>query len=278
MERGMGNAHYLRIAGIAAAAALLVGAGTARADTSWNLYNGSACKQIVGSGTACVGDGSSHAGSGNVYQFTATDGTTQMTGAAYHSSSSSGSSTLGKSFLGIYTGSTYGLGVENLSSPEHAVDNNDGFDFVAFKFPSTFNNVSITLSPFGSSHDMDATIFFGTPAGALNGISDASGFTGKTIAQLLDTGNGFKSYEFDGSSTSSKRTVDLPDADQGMYLIVAASLTSYGLADYFKINAITGTPHSPPSTSVPEPSTLALLLVGALGVCGSRRFRQRAAA
>ena len=71
-----------------------------------------------------------------------------LSAAAYHSTTATN---LGPAnFLGEYTGAGFGLGVENLSAPQHAVDNNGGYDFIVFKLPAgtNFNDLEISfLSP-----------------------------------------------------------------------------------------------------------------------------------
>jgi hypothetical protein len=264
----------LLFAGAAAGAALY--AAPASAASSWDLSSSALCTQIVGTGSTCIGSGSGSATNGNVYQFKADDNQL-ITAEAFRTTSSAGTSTLAANFLGFYGGN--GLGVENLSANEHAVDNASGAaDFVVFKFPAAFDTLSIKLSPFGSTQDMDASIMFGTPTGTLSGITGLSGFSGVKISDIFastngGTVNGFTRFDSNTAASSSLLTITPPQPNQEIYLIVAASLTNPdAVVDYFKINAITG---SKVTTSVPEPSSLSVLLMGAAAVYYRRRKAQR---
>jgi len=270
LARKAKTASPLTLAALLAAA--LVAPAHATPTTTWDLYTN--CTQIYGSGSACIGDGSSHVTNGNEYQFTsATAPTLDLQASAYHSGSNTG---LGNAdFLGEYSGSQFGLGVQNLSAPRHAVDNQSGFDFIVFKLPTgtNFDKLDISLSPFGTTENINATILYGTPTAALGLGSNPSvtAFAGLSISNLLADG-------FAETTTtnllheSSIKTVDIVASSPIEYFIVAADLTpSRYETDYFKVNAVTAID----TPTVPEPGTLAVFGIGLAGMWAAGRRSRR---
>jgi len=303
--------------------------------TTWETYaNCSNANGIDGSPNGgCVGDQAPYPTTptspsgravGNEYKFSQSSGTAgTLYSAAYtlaHFTAATGnpnfpdeSQGLKSDFLGYYSG--YGLGVENQQPPDHSVDNNKYTDFVVFELPYAVNTIDITLSPFGTTENMDVTVFWGTPTGALltqlGGDAGGAGNTGQgakdfstvTVGELTE-------YGFNEASTSTSpytelfdetgnATIEVDAPTTATYVIVAATLTpaSQGATDSsghkittnyevddFKINTIVGTYNKkPPSTcklvytghSTPCPEPASFAMFG-VGILGlGMAYRRR---
>jgi hypothetical protein len=203
--------------------------------------------------------------------------------------------------LGEYTGSSYGLGVENKTVPEHAVDNNNGDDLVVLKIPSYTGpgSLTLTLSPFSPAdgpQDMSFTVYYGSInvnsalyADVGNTTApDVTKFANATVNDLLSSG--FTMHEFvdNGScpagSTTCTNAANLYQATVPQnatiavngtinYIIIAAGAqdlkSKIEELDYFKVNALT--------VRMPEPANLAVFAAGLVGMGMIARRRRKAA-
>ncbi len=168
-----------------------------------------------------------------------------------------------KGALGQYSP---GLGVcdsveltSGCGSPAHTVENAGNNDYVLFLFSSAVKITSVALTAYG---DTDATYWLGNVAGA---ASQLNLLTGATFAGL--GGLGFGAQQDDPGSTVS-RTVAL-NSPSSWYNALLFGASSSGTNDAFKILSVTVDNASPIST-VPEPTTVALLGTGVLALIVSR--------
>lgn len=155
-----------------------------------------------------------------------------------------------------------GLGVTNASedgsSPGHQVDNAGPDDWVLFVFSKPVDIASITIDPYGS-YDRDVTYWVGNIDPGLN-------LTNKTYANLASLGF-FTETSNDGTKSDSPRTVPITGDSGGVNAILFGAKKgefSSSDQDYFKISSLC-------VTVVPEPSSMALAALGALGFAARRR-------
>ena len=269
----------------------------AYATNGGTLPSGAIGTTIVAAGTACsVSICGSAAGNANTYGVSGfASSATTWTVAATGGTSNTGSS------LTLYPGNGLGQSSDSLGSnqPNHALDNGVGTD-ANDKISSVGNTEAVLLS-FSSSVSLagvgigykfgDADISLFRYVGSTSVAPSFNGTNATTMSGWELVGN----YGDLAVNTSTYNTVNASGKGSSWWLITAYN-SVYGAAttgsvdqgnDYFKLYAVAGTSCTATgvgntcnnqNTSVPEPTSLALVAIAGLGAVGARRRKVKAAA
>ena len=172
-----------------------------------------------------------------------------------------------------------GFGVQNRfsndsSSPEHAIDNNNNYDFVVFELDRAVNLSSVTMNEYGTG-DSDITVWVGNTD---DDFSTQLDLAGQDFDDLDAMYNRSENYVNGGSPRTAVFAED--GSLMGNVIIVAATIlpTYNGLKDYFKLKKLAGGfDDEIVVTEIAEPSSLAVIGLGFAVVCFMRRRRSKVA-
>lgn len=214
-----------------------------------------------------------------------------VTATGWASSNNSINSSLEKATLKRWDGLAVNAVGEDTGQPQHATDNNGKFESIKFAFDDAVTLTSITM---GWHEDADFSLLRYTG-------NDAANLTGKTYDNLITNGwelvgnytysknlntetditasvdGSDNSDDYDGpmDENQSAKTLNPDNLSSSYWLVTALNGAfwnnpqgyNYIGNDYFKVKNLTGTfkDTQPDSGSVPEPSSLLLLLLAMIG-------------
>lgn len=283
-------------------------AGGAHATSRYHTCSGSG----GGSDPTCTGETWTFTGSGNAPSYNA-DSTPSGIGATavgYHQDLTTGD-TFTQRNLYKYSGGlglnyndtascTSSSGGGSECSPNHAFDNNSGYDMVIFQFEKAVTLSQVKMGWW--SGDADFSLFAWTPSTPDTAPPGSNGFSISSMAAQAATPaadgwtliGSFAYSQYASTSTpiniealTAGSATDVVDFASSYWAIGAVVDTianngakygsiGQGASDYFKIASISGCyDNPPPGPSVPEPMSMALV---ALGLAGGLKMKRKARA
>lgn len=181
----------------------------------------------------------------------------------------------------VYSWGGGGLGVVNTNEDPnatgpHAVDSYGGIDALVLNFVSSVSLSSFKIgwngtdNPSNGYNDSDISVYAWTGTGSGPSTYDKSNASWKLIGNYFDVGAsngvGTTADKQGGSASVSTSTFS-------SYWLISAMGNNDSKIDAFKLLSVSGMTSSPP-TGVPEPGSIALLGLGALGLLAARRKAQ----
>jgi hypothetical protein len=252
---------------------------SAQANVSWSFHSGNCLDCTTNINTESFGNSHDYGSSSNSNSVTVSAfSTTGDSGA----SSGSAPDYFQTAHLTQWGG---GFGVRSQedgpvgSQPHHAIDNNDkqnnesdrgDVDVIQFSFNEnmSLNGLNIGWGGSGYGTDSDVSVLFYDEA---NGSGDKS-LAGKTFAQLLSNGWSLIGH-YSNLQVGSTEAINAANIFSSDWLITAYTPEAGGEQgwsfgnDFFKLSGLSGdlTVDNPDQGSVPEPSSIALFLLGLIG-------------
>jgi hypothetical protein len=230
--------------------------------------------------------GQNFAGPGVTKTFTDSSGAFQVTASAWSSSYNVSTGAVGNlagATMGQYN--PYGLSdcdsaeISDCTSPNHAIDNSGRADFILLQISTTLSSIQLTLNPFATAEDMDATVITGLCSGTCTASTFFSAINGGTIAPTQSSVDGIAGttnvaltpYPMSGTR-STPITINLTGLNSGVnFILIGAStlpnLGGDGVADFFKLQSL----------GTPEPATFGLAGAALLGIAVLQFRKKRTA-
>ncbi len=252
-----------------AALVVLLAAPLSAQSLTWNLGNFSGNANVPNGGCAFITPGGAN-GQGNAASCSAIGSTSpSLSLTAYALNGSSSSSALQSGT--VMSWGSYGVGVcnpgeyANCNTPNHATDNVGTFtDFLLLQFNATVMLSSVALG--WSYGDADFSVLQwvgpGTP-GTLVGTTASALSSGNWSVVTTVNGSGAGNYVLNNSAAASSVW-----AIAAYNTAIATRNGADAGDDAFKISGVT-------AAIVPEPSTIALMVAGLIGVGAVARRRRR---